>query len=62
MKTLSTLNCPDCNSDNIHKTNWKPYDNVVYKCKECNTQWDKNTRYCNRCKDVAMYCECYKDL
>ena len=34
----------------------------VYKCKECNTSWDKNTRYCNRCKDVAMYCSCYEDL
>ena len=62
MSKFSILNCPDCNSDNIKKTNWKPYEEYVYKCKECNTSWDKNTRYCNRCKDVAMYCDCYEDL
>ena len=59
---LSVSNCPDCDSKDIIKTNKKPYKEHVYKCRVCKTSWDKDTRYCNRCKDVAMYCKCYEDI
>ena len=62
MSKLSISICPDCKSKVIVSTDWKPYDEIVYKCKDCKTFWDKDTRYCNRCKDVAMYCKCYEDI
>ena len=66
METLSITNCPDsyCNSKNIFKLKWKSYsyDEQLYRCKDCKATWSKNTRYCNTCKDVAIYCKCYEDL
>ena len=61
MNKLSITDCPDCDSKNITKLKWRPYDAQVFKCKSCYTTWDKNTRYCNKCKDVVMYCDCYRD-
>ena len=29
-------------------------------CNECEHKWFKDTKYCTRCKDVVMYCDCYK--
>ena len=55
-------NCPDCNSENAIKLKWKPYKEQVYKCKDCQTLWDKNTEYCKECRDVVMYCKCYEDM
>ena len=43
---FSLSNCPDCDSKDIIKTNKKLYNEHVYKCRECKTSWDKNTRYC----------------
>ena len=64
METLSITNCPtsDCNSKKIYKIKWKPYDEQLYRCRDCKTTWSKSTRYCNTCKDVAIYCKCYEDF
>ena len=64
METLSITNCPDsdCNSKKIFKIKWKPYDEQLYRCRDCKSTWSKSTRYCNTCKDVAIYCKCYEDL
>ena len=29
-------------------------------CKDCSHEWDKDTEYCTKCRDVVMYCDCYK--
>ena len=55
MKKFSKNKCPDCGSKSIIKTNRKPYDQYILKCRKCRTSWDTNTRYCNKCLDVAMY-------
>ena len=62
MEELSVDKCPDCNSEKIFKLKWIPYNEQTYRCKKCKLTWDKNTRYCNVCKDVAIYCKCYEDL
>jgi transposase-like protein len=61
MDKLSTKHCPDCKSKNIVHLGKGPYDEKLYKCKECGRKWDKdNTRYCKACGDVVMYCSCYE--
>ncbi len=62
MSKLSISNCPNCDSKDIIKTNMKPYKEYIYKCRVCKTSWDKNTKYCNTCLDVAIYCKCYEDI
>ncbi len=62
MEELSVDKCPGCNSEKIFKLKWMPYNEQTYRCKKCKLTWDKNTRYCNVCKDVAIYCKCYEDL
>ena len=39
-----------------------PYDEKMYRCKECKRNWDKGTKYCKSCGDVVMYCKCYEYL
>ena len=39
-----------------------PYDEKMYRCKECKRKWDKGTKYCKSCGDVVMYCKCYEYL
>ena len=29
-------------------------------CNDCEHEWFKDTEYCTRCRDVVMYCDCYK--
>ena len=37
-------------------------DEKMYICKECKRKWDKDTKYCNTCGDVVMYCKCYEAI
>ena len=62
MDKLSTKYCPDCESKNIVSAGMSPYDEKMYRCKECKRKWDKGTKYCKSCGDVVMYCKCYEYL
>mgnify|MGYP002843331998 CR=1 FL=1 len=63
MAKLSTKHCPDCKSKNIVHSGKGPYDEKLYRCKECGRKWDKNnTRYCKICGDVVMYCQCHEGM
>ncbi len=60
--------CPDCKSKDISEIyKASEYNDISYKkefydrkCNKCNYEWSKDTKYCTRCKDVVMYCDCYK--
>ena len=52
------ISCLDCNSQSVVKLKWKPYKEFDYKCKDCKTLWDRNTKYCIECLDVIQYCKC----
>ena len=66
MKKNSTKHCANflCKSTNIQKIKKKSYhcENDIYKCKDCKTEWSKETIYCTKCLDVVMYCSCYEDM
>jgi len=66
MKKLSISNCPSflCKSTDIIKIKKRSYhyENDIYKCNDCRTEWSKDTMYCTKCLDVAMYCKCHEDI